>query len=663
MNLSLCGCHLFRHALPAWLFALLGCWLALAGTARGAPSVGGVLVETQIEQVYGRSGVPLGDWSPDGRWYAQPGVANDIEVWDNWIGQLTRHITGHAGELKRVCFSPDGTQLITIAADNTLRRWDFAAGTELARIHMASTPLALDVNATGTLAVTAEASGAVNIWSLTSNTLLTTATTLTSVPTTSIVRGIKFSPGSKLVFTGNDGRYIDWTTKQVVYTVGSNAWPGLGFGANDQQLLLASGLYDLNLHQLWKPTDWYASPYPAYSQFLDSAMYERASNRIIASTWYHHDMSSQMQLQIHIYNYPDTQAIIKLASPLNSWIYQMKVSLDGSLLLASSYDGHNYTWDLSTGNLIRDTRMRSQIGNTYLQTSNDGKWIASGFLAGEILLWDATTGEEKQRWSMAVPYACFSECNPIKALRFSKDGKYLAAANWNGQAKVFNTETGAIEQTFALASGSADPIKDVDFTPANKLLVISGTSLSIIDFQHSGFKAIPLGGQQVRALDENRVLIKQKTAMIEYDCATGQTIKQFGFPTPNYFIMDLAADPTHIIGTYGTTCYAFDWNVPSYRTLFDENGTYEIPDIKLAPDGNTFLINNIDYKTGTNQTAIQLYSINTGKPLRYYATPGSASRCCAFSADGQRVFGATYGKVYAFTTLRPNASEAWALYQ
>src|SRR5262249_40909843 len=123
--------------------------------------------------------------------------------WDPGTGQSVAILSGHTGPVRSVAFSPDGRQLATASADETVRRWDAGTG------QSAGEPLkgnggtvnAVVFSPNGRRLATAEREGAVRLWDATTGQPLGAFLEGDTGPVLSVV----FSPdGQRLASAGAD---------------------------------------------------------------------------------------------------------------------------------------------------------------------------------------------------------------------------------------------------------------------------------------------------------------------------------------------------------------------------------------------------------------------------------------------------------------------------
>jgi WD40 repeat protein len=84
-----------------------------------------------------------------------------LELWDAERGDKLRTLEGHGGYVWGVAFSPDGSFVVSVGEDATLKVWDVQVGYELAMLPLLSSGHAVACHPTSPLLVCGDAGGAV----------------------------------------------------------------------------------------------------------------------------------------------------------------------------------------------------------------------------------------------------------------------------------------------------------------------------------------------------------------------------------------------------------------------------------------------------------------------------------------------------------------------
>ena len=137
----------------------------------------------------------------------------------------------------------------------------------------------------------------------------------------------------------------------------------------------------------------------------------------------------------------------------------------GGWAIAGSRDLHMSFWDLKHGKFTNLGTLKPHKDSiTALAYSPTGGMMASGSLDRTLILWDTTTGAQKNTLT--------GHRGKIWTCAFAPDGKTLASACTRGEVKLWDVETANENQTFKIGGD----IQSLAFTPDGKSLIVGNQS-------------------------------------------------------------------------------------------------------------------------------------------------------------------------------------------
>jgi WD40 repeat protein len=122
------------------------------------------------------------------------------------------------------------------------------------------------------------------------------------------------------------------------------------------------------------------------------------------------------------------------------WIEYMDWSPDGKSIVLKCRDAGGYlVWDAATRQIVRSFE---ESGQAFV-FSPEGKWLAAGErLHGAVKIFDAATGRVRLR------LVHHTRKDRVRALAFSPDGRIVLTGADDGDAKLWDAETGDLLETF-----------------------------------------------------------------------------------------------------------------------------------------------------------------------------------------------------------------------
>ncbi len=305
-------------------------------------------------------------------------------------------------------------------------------------------------------------------------------------------------------------------------------------------------------------------------------------------------------------------------------IQQIQSSKDGKIIASASADKTIKIWDAQTGKELRTLEGHTEEVNS-VSLNSDGKTIASGSTDGMVKLWDISTGKALRT---------FNSEQPIYSVSFSPDGKTIASGSEDKTIKLWDIATGKALRTFTLDQS----INSVRFSPDGKTIagasadgiiklwnIATGKTLRTLKGHQGAIPTINFSpdGKTIASGSDDRTIKL-------WDIATGETLRTFiGHQGIVYAIRFSPDGKTIASGSADKTIKLWDLEGDEPRaTLKGYQG--EVNSVSFSPDGKMLA-------SGGDDKIVHLWDVNPVNLSTPLQGDGMEYGMPRFSPDGKKV--------------------------
>ncbi|GAA0949539.1 hypothetical protein GCM10009560_67880 [Nonomuraea longicatena] len=355
-----------------------------------------------------------------------------------------RALSGHAGEVGAVTFSPSGDRLATGSTDKTVRVWEVATGRQVTFAGHTDMVFSVAFSPSGAHLASAGYDRTVRIWD-----------TATGRPVgeplrhPDVVFSVAFSPsGRSLATAGYDGKIRIWdlaTRRHVTLTGYGERVRALAYSPSGDRL--ASGDEDGTVH-LWDVATGRRIGSLDHSGIVWSLAFSPSGASLA---------TAGQGRRVRLWDLATMRATTALTGHTD-WVSAVDFSPSGDRLASAGWDSTVRLWDVATGRQLGAPLTGHTDVAVAVAFSPSGDRLASGGADRTVRLWDTAVGRQVG--------AALDHTDLVETVAFGPAGRSVASGGYDGKIRIWDLAT----RRHVTLAGHTDWVHSLAYGPSGDRL-------------------------------------------------------------------------------------------------------------------------------------------------------------------------------------------------
>ncbi|MEG4804808.1 AAA-like domain-containing protein [Microcoleus sp. ARI1-B5] len=557
-------------------------------------------------------------FSPDGNTLASAGEDFTVKLWNVQNRKLRQTLYGHQGNVWSVSFSPDSKMLASASDDGTLKLWYVETGELIATIKAHKDWVrSVSFSPDGKMLASSSSDGTVKLWNALDRTELKNIKAHNRWATS-----VKFSPDSKiLVSTSQDGTVKLWNVPDgtLLKTLKHNRPLVRSADFSPNGKILASVGEDGTI-KLWNLEDGKLIKAFRHGGVLLDVHFS-PDGKTLAS-------SCENGL-VKLWNVENLEGIqLQTFSGHNAKVMSVSFSPDGKILASGANDNSIKLWALETARFSTLANHRKAVLS--ISFSPNGKILASASADYTVKLWNV----ENRKEILTLK----GHSSHVWSISFSPDGKILVSASDDGTLKLWNVESGMLLKSFP---DNGNKIKSVSYSPNGKIIASGGSDRTVKLWNaENGILLRTLTGDRGNILtvsfSPDGKLLASGSADNTVKMWNVENGNQLFSPNHGGWVTSLSFSPDNkMLATTSADGSIKLWNVAdkTLRKTLEGHGTW-VRSVTFSPDGKTLA-------SAVGEGIIKLWNIESGTEIQTLKGHSRRVMSLSFSPDGKTLASAS----------------------